>query len=123
MDFDLTDKTLYLTIVPPLGCLLRLSDEGSGFVQVLLDFSLQGRGGDCSPQRRAMVDLPRMIDRMFGLMDHLGALRMRMMGRIKRAGLDRRSPYERSECNSKNDCYVVCHVYASVTITPLIRTV
>ena len=41
MDFDLTDKTLHLTLVPPLGGLLRLGDEGSGFVQVLLDFRLQ----------------------------------------------------------------------------------
>jgi hypothetical protein len=49
MDFDLTDKMLYLTLVPPLGCLLCLGDESSGFVQVLLDFSLYGRGRDRSP--------------------------------------------------------------------------
>jgi hypothetical protein len=48
MDFHLAYETLDLTLVSPLGCLLRLSDEGSGFVQVLLDVRLQGRGRDRS---------------------------------------------------------------------------
>jgi hypothetical protein len=41
-------ETLHLTLVSPLGCLLRLGDESPGFVQMLLDFGLQGRGRDRS---------------------------------------------------------------------------
>lgn len=51
-----------------------------------------------------------MIHGMFSLMNRPSIVRMRMAGRIKRTGLDRRGPYERSECNSENECYVVCHV-------------
>ena len=49
MDVDFSDETLYLTLVPPLGGILRLGDEGSGFVQVLLDFSLQRQVRRLSP--------------------------------------------------------------------------
>jgi hypothetical protein len=49
MDFNLTDQTLDLPLVPPLGRLLRLSYEGSGLVQMLLDVGLQGGGGNGSP--------------------------------------------------------------------------
>jgi hypothetical protein len=43
MESDLFDKVLHLALVSPIGCLLRLGDEGSGFVQVLLDIRLEGR--------------------------------------------------------------------------------
>jgi hypothetical protein len=43
MDLYLTDKSLHLTLVPALGSLLRLGDEGSGLVQVLFDVDLQRR--------------------------------------------------------------------------------
>src|SRR5690242_5727350 len=89
MDFDFTDKTLHLTFIPPLGCLLCLSDEGSGFVQVFLDFGLQSRGSDCSTQRRAVIDLPRMINIALGLMNRLRVLRVRMAGLIGGASQDR----------------------------------
>jgi hypothetical protein len=42
MDFDSADKALHLTVVPPLSGLVRLGDEGSGLVQMLLDLGLQG---------------------------------------------------------------------------------
>jgi len=48
MDFHLVYETLHLTLVSLLGCLLRLGDESSGFMQVLLDVRLQGRGRDRS---------------------------------------------------------------------------
>ena len=37
MDLYLTDKSLYLTLVPALASLMRLGDEGSRLVQVVLD--------------------------------------------------------------------------------------
>ena len=91
MDFDFTDKTLHLTSIPPLGCLLRLSDEGSGFVQVLLDFGLQSGEamfhltprGDRSPTHDQLV---------LRLMDRLRAFRVRMAGLIDGASQDRSSP-------------------------------
>jgi hypothetical protein len=48
MDFHLAYETLHLMLVSPLGCFLRLGDEGSSFVKVLLDLRLQGRGSNRS---------------------------------------------------------------------------
>src|SRR5687768_4962086 len=70
-----------------------------------------------------MIDLPGMIHPMFSLMHHLRILRVRMAGRIYRTGGNRRSRQEPADCNADDECHVVCHVYASLTIPPLLRTV
>jgi hypothetical protein len=43
MESHLLDKVLQLSVVSSVSCFLRLGDEGSGFVQVLLDFRLKSR--------------------------------------------------------------------------------
>jgi hypothetical protein len=80
MESDLFDKVLHLALVSPIGCLLRLGHEGSGFVQMLLDIRLKGRRGHCSTQCCPMVDLPCMVYFMIGLMDQLGFILMPVSG-------------------------------------------
>jgi hypothetical protein len=78
MKSDLLDKCFDLSLVSSIRCFLRLGHEGSGFVQVLLDFRLKGRRGHSSSQCRPVVDLPRVVHFMTGLMDELGLILMRM---------------------------------------------
>jgi len=44
MDSYLLDQPLYLAVVPLLSGLKGLCDEGAGFVQVVFDGRLKGRG-------------------------------------------------------------------------------
>ena len=43
MESYLLDERFNLALVSSVSCFLRLGHEGSGFVQVLLDFRLQRR--------------------------------------------------------------------------------
>jgi hypothetical protein len=80
MESYLLDEVLNLALVSSVSCFLRLSHKGSGFVQVLLDFRLQGRGGHCPAQCSSMVDLPCVVHFMIGLMDQLGLILVRVSG-------------------------------------------
>jgi len=86
MDFDLLDQPIYLAIVPLLSGLKGLRDERAGFVQVVLDGRLKGRGGYGASEGCPMVHLPRMIDLVRCLMDRYHAVVVLVSGRFKRTG-------------------------------------